>query len=388
MIKKITTRELQFNTLLQQFKLKGFLVILVGLIALLSGCKTEEPVIITSDYLILVNDVYVQEDEVMVYVYQVVEVFEQLGGKDVWEFEDFSDGKSAIEVAKDAVLDNVVRMKVLNEKAKELNIELSEEQLVVSANQATEFYASMSNSYKVEYGITADLVEQVFIESALAGEVAREVTVDFVPNESLILEQMQKNEDYMLTESLDPTDVLTELSIRHIYVSVFEENQEGDYVSLTEEQKEVKYELALDAHQLAEDGVDFESLVEGYSDRDDGLIKYSKAFLPEEYRDSLITLAEGEVSNIIEDDQGYHIFKVVGVKEPTEQDIATLEASLKEFQDELRLAVIEEQKEEAFNSFYEAWEQDVVVRLDKDMWSNINLDTDLEESDGNNDNNP
>lgn len=352
------------------------LCILIIILLVSTGCKKEEPIMLVEDYLILVEDEHVQENEVMVYVYQVVEEFEQVGGKEVWEFEDFSGGKSAIEVAKEAVFENVVRMKVLNQKSREFSIELTESKRSNVVKQARLYFDKMSESYKEVNKISYELVEQVFIESAVASEVALEVTVDFLPEEDVILEKLLENKDYAMLYGLDTNDILTEVSARHILFAVRELDQSGDYVTLTDEEKSLQYNLAEEVHTMAVDGVEFNSLVVEYSNSEQNEFTFSKAFIPDGFKESLSTLAEGEVSEIVEDESGYHLFKIESIKLPTEEEINDFESNVNSFEEELRGNIITNLRENAFNSLYEEWKQDIIVRLDKTVWDDIQLQID------------
>ena len=112
---------------IKNFYKKGllFLIMLLILSSLFACSKSEIPSEVI-DYVISVNDDEVQQNEVMIYVYQVVEEFQSIGGEEVWEFEYFSGGKSAIQVAKEAVLEYIVRIKVHNKKSIELKVTLDQ----------------------------------------------------------------------------------------------------------------------------------------------------------------------------------------------------------------------------------------------------------------------
>lgn len=351
-------------------------IFLLILLLILIGCKKEEPILFIEDYLILVDDDHVQKNEVMVFVYQIVEEFEKVGGAEVWEFEDFSGGKSAIEVAKEAVFENIVRIKVLKAKSSEFNIELSEEQKSQVKSQAQVYFDSMLESFKTTNKITYELVETLFLESAIATEVALEVTEDYIPEETIILEQLLLNDDYSKIYGLDTVDILTRITARHILFPVRELDQSGEYVMLTDEEKSLQYILAEEVHDMAIDGVDFKSLVTEYNGTEENEYVFSKALIPDEFKEELSTLAEGEVSEIVENEDGYYLFKVEGIELPLEEDIIKFEASVTDFENELRESIISALREDAFNSLYDEWKQDIVVRLDKTVWDNIELQID------------
>lgn len=90
------------------------IMILLLMVSSLLACSKSEQT--QEEYMVKIDEEPVGEAEVMVYAYQVYEEFINIGGENVWEFEDFSGGKSAKEVAADAVLKNIVRIKTIQKK--------------------------------------------------------------------------------------------------------------------------------------------------------------------------------------------------------------------------------------------------------------------------------
>lgn len=316
----------------------------------------------------------------MIYVYQIRKEFVEIGGENVWEFEDFSGGKSAVEVAKDAVIDNILRIKVLMKKSRELGIVLEDGDKEDVTNQASAFFDSVEASYIDKYDIAYADVVKVFEEFAVAGKVLMQTTEAFEPKSEDVETEMQKNEEYARIKDVETDLLLTELHVDHILLVTREKNQSGEYVTLTPEEKAIKLEQAEKIRELALDGTDFQSLKVQYSeetfpnDQDNqGVYEFSKALLPAEFEAAVLALDTGDVSVIIETELGYHLFKMREITIPTQEDIDNFESNFVTYEQNIRSSAIEILKQQAFNRLYEEWKKAVQVSLNRDVWESISF---------------
>jgi foldase protein PrsA len=102
-----------------------------------------------NDKLITIDDVGIEVDEVMPYLLQVKMEFEELGGEDVWDHNDFSGGKKAEDVAKLAVLDNLIRTKILVKKSDEMGITITDGEEEEVRSQALKYYNEPKKAYLI-----------------------------------------------------------------------------------------------------------------------------------------------------------------------------------------------------------------------------------------------
>lgn len=362
------------------YKKAILIVFMLLMLSSLFACSKKELAEEKESYILKISDEIIPTNEIMVYVYQVVEEFQNIGGQEVWEFEDFSGGKSATEVAKDAVLENILRMKVLNEKSIELNIQLDEEDINEVKLKASNYLAAMTPAFVSDNNITLELMEELFAEFAISEKVIRYITNDYNPSEELIDEAMLENEEYARLREFEPLDLLTEYTVSHILLQTKEKNQSGEYVMLTDGEKELQYNLALEIEERAKSGEDFKFLMDSYSEEiyeigtnEYGVYKFSKALLPEQFKVGLVNLGTGEISSIIESESGYHIFKVDDIKLPSDEEVKTFEENYLLYLDNLRKSVIDSLKKEAFEELYFKWKESVNISIDSDAWDEISL---------------
>ncbi|MBN2220786.1 MAG: peptidylprolyl isomerase [Vallitaleaceae bacterium] len=357
-------------------QIKGFLRIVLMILALgslVSCAKKPED----ASYLVEVDGVKVQKNEVMIYVHRIVEEFVRVGGENVWEFEDFSGGKSALEVAKESVLENLVRIKVLNRKAQGMGIVLNEEEQQLVKTQSKEYQISMKENYRLEHKITSELIESVFMEFAIANRVIELSTADFTPKEDDIQVKMQKSVEYQKLLSAEPLELLTDLEVEFIFFS-FLNKQEDEIDNLRKLAEKIKERL--------DEGEDFYSLQRQFSEIEkdptgtlgyegNGSFTFSMAFLPEGF-ESLKGLEKNEISDIMEKDTGYYIFLVKSIQQPTAEEVKDYQDNFKIYEESVRNAAIEELKLEAFNTFYIEWQKAAIVRLNKEEWDVLSIKID------------
>lgn len=370
-----------------------FFVLIVSLIIIgFTGCAKEKTTVTEEQNILVVDDVVVEQPEIMIYVYQVVEEFQRIGGENVWEFEDFSGGKSAVEVAKDAVLENIIRIKVINKKAVELGISLSDEQVQNARQKANEYFKTMKTEYISSHSITLSLMEKVFYEFALSNEVVKNVTSDFTPSNEVVEQRMLENDEYNRVKNVDITLLLTEIEAQHIFIETRTKDSSGNYIPLSDTEKNEKYNLAESLYERAMNGEAFDSLVTEYSDErtadDNGIMGetipeseqqgigdyiFSKGLLTDTPFSSLMDLNEGDVSKIIEDATGFHIFKIISIILPTDEKINSFNTDFAAFEADLRKSTEQDVINESFEQLYKQWKELAKVTLDRAQWDAISL---------------
>ncbi len=351
----------------------AYIVLLLFTGSLLACSESVKPDTEEESYVFKVDNNIVEEPEVMVYIYQVMNDFEEVGGEGVWEFEDFSGGKSAVEVAKGAVIDNIVRIKVLQDKAVEMAITLTSEESTDTISEADAYYASMDEGYKDKYGIEDIQMRRVFKEYAVAAKVLTTITEDFVPKDEDIQAEMQKNQEYMNIREIEPEILLTEMTYERFYLTKIEDGTEEGPVLLEEDVINKKRELAQEVLTRAQEGEDFSKLIEEEGDEAQVTFSFSEALIPEEYESVIRYLEVGQYSDVIETDNGFHIFKLISVSQPTEDDLELFHSNFVSYEEQLRVTAIDDLKKRAFDSLYLEWKQNANVIINTEKWNNIQM---------------
>ena len=125
-----------------------FVVILV-LAAVIFGRKGEEKEEETKwleGSMLRIGDTQVDYREGMVYLNAVQQDYEQYYGSDIWKYAIDSHGNTMGEVIKEQTLEQMIYIKVVCQKASELGIVLSEEELQTVDTQTADYMAKLQES--------------------------------------------------------------------------------------------------------------------------------------------------------------------------------------------------------------------------------------------------
>jgi parvulin-like peptidyl-prolyl isomerase len=330
-----------------------------------------------NEQLLTINGVYITIDEVMPYLLQVKMEFEQLGGEDVWDHNDFSGGKKAEDVAKQGVIDNVIRTKILITKSKEMGISLTESEQDEVSIQALKYYEELDKADISKYRVTKDSILKSFNEYQLANKVIHEMTKEYIPAEEELQEELIKNNDYANLKNKDPKQTLKKINVQQILFKTHNKNENDEYTLISQDILEEAKSLADQVYEKAIEGEDFTKLVRKYSQGADTKEKNGEdillAGLIQDEFPSLINLQSGEISDILQSKIGYHIYKVIEIIEPTKEDIIAYNEKFSQWEYKLRMDYSAKLKTQAFNDIYMDWRENTLVELNEELWKNIDI---------------
>lgn len=274
------------------------------------ACGKKENDIITDKTVVLTyGGENVSVGETYIYYETVKEKYQELYGENVWDISIATDGNPDATVStliKRAVIDEIVRVKILCSKAKEYGVELSEAEKKQITKRADKFYDGLTDACISQMELTPEIVSKVMLECIIA---------DYVENEIFAKNPVEiSDEEARMTKFYD------------LYFGCYKEKKDGSLVELSEEQKEKQYNNAVEACGLLasatiEDGEEeylkASDIADLYKLDGDILFVYS----PEEIKDIygkevfelLYSMKNGEHSTVVETKYGYHVFKMVAL---------------------------------------------------------------------------
>ncbi|PKM51510.1 MAG: hypothetical protein CVV02_06125 [Firmicutes bacterium HGW-Firmicutes-7] len=318
--------------------------------------------------------------EVMIYFLQVKEDFEKVGGTEVWEIpkEDFTGGIPPEQVAKNQAYDNLIKNKILDKKASSLGISLKDSVIEETKQIATDYFNKIPKEIVVKYSITNQIVEDTFLDFRLAKEVSDSINSKYVPKEEQIVEVMLLDEDYKRLKEYDTKEILTLSIVQHVLTNTAELNTNDELVPLSEEAQKKAYNKIQEAYKLAQSGDDFNSIINQYSeeiekDSYNGEYKLSIVLLSDELKAVLEDLKVGQVSEVAKTEYGYHMFKLIAIEPPSDQEISSYEAEFKVWEETLKEESIKTLKQQAFNEIYEEWKKETLINLENELWEKMSL---------------
>lgn len=314
---------------MQKGKILWIMVLGILSTCMCTACKSQQPDNVGT-IVYEIGDVYVSYGEFYIYAQTVKEDYQKTYGKGIWSLElSTNDGTSTVkEVTITDLIDDINRVKVLNDRAEELKVVLSENEKAQAENAAATFYSGLTEEDCKKSEVTKELVVQVIEENMLAQKVYNQVISEY---------------DFEISEE--------EARMTTFYDMVFENyniKEDGSVSEYTEEKKAIQYEKAQEALlTLAEqEDITFDDVVAKYNLEYSALYTMSKTEMIEEYgetiADKLLALTDGEVSSVVESQYGYHIFKMIMAND---EDLTKKNKE----------AIITQKQKEYFNSIYEEW---------------------------------
>lgn len=315
----------------------------------ITGCGSNTKIVITSglsgNQIFKIGSSACTRSEIMIYLTTFYRQFTSAYGTEMWNY-DFG-GTSLEDHVKEIVLSKTVQIKIMNMMAADRKITLSEEEEGMAFAAAEEYFQTLTETLKEEEKITKDVVLKVYREYMLANKVYRSITQSA---------EMEISDDEART-----------VTAQIIYFKNWKiENNEKILMSESEISK-VKNHAQNVLAQVRE-GADFESLALQYGDSKQTKKSFSRGSEAPAFEELLFSLNTGEISDVVELEDGYYIVKCIS----TMDDEATQQN---------KLVLAEKRKEEAFEKAYKEVEADTPEQFRKKQWERLTLKEEIHYTD-------
>ena len=356
-------------------------IMLFMYIFFLVGCSGKNQEQYNSDKdnekIISINEVDVNIDEIMPYLLQVKMEFEELGGEDVWDHNDFSGGKKAEDVAKLGVLDNIIRTKILVNKAEEMGVIITQEEIEEVESQALNYYNNLNEEDIKSYNLTKQSMVNSFKDYRLANKLTSSMTKEYIPDDEELENKLMEDEQYATVKTSDLKELLVNIKVQHILIKTHEKNNQDEYILISSDIEEKAKEQIEEIFDKVIKGEDFTKLVKEYSQEDNMEEQKGEHIIPirilSDQFDVLKDLENGSISSIIQSDYGFHVFKVLERYIPTEKEIEDFQIKFNDYEKELREKYKVELQNTAFDNIYNEWKDNAVVDLNEELWTKIDI---------------
>ncbi len=320
-----------------------FLFVIVLCALLLTGCERinrDTRIVLTTgfteDEIFRIETASCYKKEVMVYLTNLQNQYEQVYGTEIWEQE--SGGMTLGESVKESVLAELAQIKTMNLMADKYGVELdkTEQEQVEEAAQA--YYASLNDTEKEKMDVTLDTIRQLYREYALADKVYEYIIQDINPEIS--------------------DDEARTITLQQILIRTENRSGDGEAVPYTDAQKEEAHEKAREALRRARDGEDFDVLVSLYNEAEKGTVSIRKGESEPEFEQVAFDLGNEEVSGIFETQEGYYILKCISTFDKDETD-----ANKKE--------IVEQRRQEIFTKEYDSYVETLTRNMNEKLWEEV-----------------
>jgi foldase protein PrsA len=280
--------------------------------------------------------------EIMVYLTDVQNQYESVYGNGIWDAS--LEGVTLEDNVKDTVLARIAQVKTLYLMAGDRGITLDDEEDGLVRECAGEYYSALSQE-EIEYlNISEDVLYEMYREYALAEKTVEQLIADINPEIS--------------------DDEARTVVLNHIFIATSVTDGAGNLVSYTSDEKAKRFELAMEVRSRALEGEDFEALAAEYSDEQEIRLSFVRGVMEKPIEDAVFALDNGEISDIITNDSGYHIFKCISTLDRAQTDAN-------------KEKLVEERRQKAFADEYNGFVSGIVKNLNEDLWKTVELSEDI-----------
>lgn len=299
-----------------------------------AAIETEE--LQFDDNVIKVGSEQVTYRETLIYLLQLKNKYEPIVGSEIWD-QKVSGDQTFGEEAKQELIDEITQIKVIKQQAKELGISLSNDEIGEVTSSVRDYMGNITKEDQAKYGITGEMVQKVLEENYLAQKVYNIATNEVDTNIS--------------------DDEAKQIKVEMLEVMTSGTDKDGTAIDLTDEQKKDAKKRADQLRKQATKEEDFASFATANTDASKVDLTFGKGDYPQ-LEEAAFALKQGEISKVIETDDGYVILKLVSAFD-------------EEATNAKKESIIEEEQSKVFAEKYKAWSGEYKVTQDTSKWNAI-----------------
>ena len=275
--------------------------------------------------------------EVMVYLTNTQDQYESVYGEEIWKTH--LDGVTLEESIKETVLAQLAQIKTMNLLAQQHGVFLEDGEREKAREAAGIYFGSLNETERETMQVNEEIIEQLYGELALANKVYEFIIKDINPEIS--------------------DDEARSITIQDILIKTYSQDGAGKRIAYEETAREDAYERAREILLLARDEEnDFESLVLQYSEGEKGTYSFGKGEVEEDFENAAFNLETGEISGVVETEDGFHIIKCISTFNREETDAN-------------KVKIVEKRREEVFGQEYDAFVDSLTRTLNEELWNRV-----------------
>lgn len=275
----------------------------------------------------------------MIYLVNTENIHDEVFGEKIWKVP--YDGKDVESRYKETILARISQIKAMNLYAKEIGVNLNDEEKKNISMAANEYFSSLSNEEKQLFNVSEDLLYNMYAEFAVANKVYEEVTKGVNPEIS--------------------DDEARTVTIRSILIKTYNIDENGNKIQYSQQMKADAMKRAYEILGKIKAGEEFEILEADYNEDEKSSYSFARGVMPKVIEDAAFNLDEGEVSDVIESEYGYHIIKVISNFDEEQTDIN-------------KQLIVSKRKEEAFVETYDNYIKTLTSSINMDLWNSISYE--------------
>ncbi len=256
------------------------------------------------------------------------------------------DGVTLEDNVKDTVLAKLAQIKTMYLMAKDRDMELDQGEKQRVEETARTYYESLTDRERQVMGVDQDTIRQLYTEYAMAEKVYNQIIEGINPEIS--------------------DDEARTITVEHILIRTYTTDGTGKRIDYSESMKQECYDQI---EQLREQAVneeeDFAELAAKYSEDENLRFSFRKGEIDPALEEVAFKLGNGEISDVVELDDGYHLLRCVSTFDREETDAN-------------KLKIVEERQGQVFGGEYDAFVETLVRSMNEELWQEIALVHDQE----------
>lgn len=277
--------------------------------------------------------------EGLVYLVAKVAEYNEQYGKDIWSFKIDESSQTVFDVIKESVLEQIIYIKVVTDKADELGVALTADEIREVDEYTKKFCEAPAYSTYESMGINKDIVRRVFTDQALAKKVYEKET--------------------LMTDSDISDEEAKQVTVNAIAVKNYKIGVDGSRKELEPGEKEAIRAHMEDILGEACKAKNFSDYAKTVTENDKLLtISVGRGDFEKKVEDYIFSLKTGEISAVLETDDYFYIFYCV-----SEFD---REATQKKKEE-----IIATKRKKAFINKYKRWRTEKEVVVNEEVWGKL-----------------
>ena len=270
------------------------------------------------------------------------------------DYENNAQIKDQIKQIKQACLQNSINTQLMLEQTEiQISDDEVDQEVEDNINQLKEQYSEDGHFEQVldQYGFTEDSFRETQKKEIKAQKVYEAITEDVEVTDDDVQSYYDENKDSQYTQSAGA-------NCAHILIAEKDDDGNIDYDASLTKAQEVKAKL--DA------GEDFATLAseygtDGTKDKggDLGYVAYNQENYDQDFLEGFKTLGEGQISDPVKSQFGYHIIKATGLKD-------SQVTSFDEVKDQIKAQLLQQKKNEAYQAKLKEWKDTLKVKTHED----------------------
>lgn len=334
------------------------IMVAIGIVFVIAVCALVGYDQLKPELILTVNDEKIYLNDAMYYIYEAEStasmydsIYQQIYGTSYWDYVD-DDGNTGNDLAKTDVMNSLTEDTIVYLMATDAGYTISDEDKKSGEEQYTELAANLSAKQKLETGMSKKELTNVLTKKAMIERYKDDVIASC-------------NLDYDSIEGEISKEDYREYDIQYYYVSTVTTDEDGNQVSVSDEEKAAALEKIQSIAETAKTAEDFTTVVDTETDqsvtfKEDGSFTEANGLFGDKMDKKVKAMENDEVSDVLEGEDGYYVVKMIDNNSTASYDQAVESA-------------VSSAETEAFQEKYDEQVDNYTTTVNDKVWDTIVL---------------